>query len=507
MTPINTESGDEGPVLVIDDADSISNDLEFNKRILSSSTSEERTSTGLKTKVLTKELIQTGLSRLSKVGFSAVLDYTVLKLPNRLISRLGDIAAFKNLQEIDLSYNYIEDIDEICSLNYLAKLNFNTNKVRHLNKLQNSECLASLRCLNFSKNEIEELPVFEGHVSIINLQMAHNHLTTMSGIENCSYMYTLDFSGNRITTITGLDNMTHLRKLDLSNNLITEVSNLENLKALQYLDLGNNKITALEGLCNLSSLETLKVNNNRIQHLTSVLVLSGLKFLADLDMRHNMVVQREGFKPATFYLCTNLKRLNDEEVSDHDWLAAKDAFTMNPISRGVRNHFKDIVLKINSFEFGSQILEDTPEWGNKTYTLIALLGPVGCGKETMAGRLARKYPHLVRHIKTLVCPLTSQNPAEIVVPSNTEVYERISEKDFFNLITENKLLLTFARRGCAFGIRSSDVDKAARDNLASVMCLNTAGVVDLIGSLIKPISISFMPQNIDLLRSTAKSGL
>ena len=127
--------------------------------------------------------------------------------------------------------------------------------------------------------------------------------------------------------------------------------------------------------------------------------------------------------------------------------------------------------------------------------MIILLGPVGCGKEVLAQRLAKKYPHLLKLLKIVVCPLEDESFGEIIIPGNEAIYEEVESEEFYQLIQSNGLFLNYSRRGCAYGIRSEDVDDAARNSLGVVCCLDTAGVVDLIGSLIKPVTVYFNPEN------------
>lgn len=116
-------------------------------------------------------------------------------------------------------------------------------------------------------------------------------------------------SGQSLTRITLSHLLASTVAVDLSCNNITCVSPLSNLVACRVLNLSNNQIQDIAPLARLTSLETLLLVSNKIESLKQVQVLRELPFLVKLDLRYNLVCDKENIEKNIRNVLENLQSL------------------------------------------------------------------------------------------------------------------------------------------------------------------------------------------------------
>ncbi|XP_071126002.1 leucine-rich repeat-containing G-protein coupled receptor 4-like [Mytilus edulis] len=182
----------------------------------------------------------------------------------------------RQLEELDLSYNYLEEVPEaIQSLYHLKKLILLGNNVMHL-KDNTFHGLQYLHDLNLNVNEISKIDVhaFSGlEHSLKDIRLHYNNLNTipyeaLRKLKNLSFLV---LSRNNITLIPkdAFVGVTNLRILELDSNTLT-----------YYDEMFNGLENSLETL-------TLRETGLRVLPVRSLLFL---KRLTDLDVSHNRII-------------------------------------------------------------------------------------------------------------------------------------------------------------------------------------------------------------------------
>lgn len=213
---------------------------------------------------------------------------------NRLesVPETSGVAALKNLQNLNLSYNKIIEITELTfsALRKLSILDLSNNNLRSLpnRTFRDSD---ELKELNLAKNNLIRIPsgLFQGLSKLQVLNMADNQIVSGSiGGETFADLIrviVMNFSGNK------------LRQLSASA--------FQNQYSLQVLLLENNDLETIEEgtFATLYNLHTLKLSGNRFQHLPES-IFTGLFVLNELHLSGNLL---EHIHDDAFKNCTHLK--------------------------------------------------------------------------------------------------------------------------------------------------------------------------------------------------------
>jgi Leucine-rich repeat (LRR) protein len=148
--------------------------------------------------------------------------------PGPSISDLTGIECLSNLQEADLRYNLITDLDPLSDLTDLVTLdlygNYEISDIRALSGLTN------LRSLSLSSRQISDISSLSGLTSLEILHLVGRpsgspliDISVLSGLIN---LKELNLRGNQISDISALSSLTSLRELDLNENQISDLGPL-----------------------------------------------------------------------------------------------------------------------------------------------------------------------------------------------------------------------------------------------------------------------------------------
>ncbi|KPM12045.1 toll-like protein [Sarcoptes scabiei] len=245
---------------------------------------------------------------------------------NRLesVPETSGVAALKNLQNLNLSYNKIIEITELTfsALRKLSILDLSNNNLRSLpnRTFRDSD---ELKELNLAKNNLIRIPsgLFQGLSKLQVLNMADNQIVSGSiGGETFADLIrviVMNFSGNK------------LRQLSASA--------FQNQYSLQVLLLENNDLETIEEgtFATLYNLHTLKLSGNRFQHLPES-IFTGLFVLNELHLSGNLL---EHIHDDAFKNCTHLKTL---ELSSN-------LLTSIPLAIRSLNKLEKLNLSANKF--------------------------------------------------------------------------------------------------------------------------------------------------------------
>lgn len=171
------------------------------------------------------------------------------------ITDLAGIAAFENLEELDLKENNITDITELGTL-------------------------AKLEWLDLTRNRVVDLTPLENLESLEWLDLAENEISSISPVTSLTHVELLDISGNQVSDISGINGMANLIGLLMDRNEISDIRPLEGLQNLLYLSFGYNNVRDISVLSEFPDLEILFMYENKIKDISVLRKLKNLEQLA-----------------------------------------------------------------------------------------------------------------------------------------------------------------------------------------------------------------------------------
>lgn len=194
------------------------------------------------------------------------LQFTCLGLANKRLEQLNKcIEEVKDVCEIQLENNSIQDIKPLEPMSRLVRLNVANNKVKGMSVFTNDESFPNLKWLDVSNNKIQEIPALKCP-KLEYLNISHNKMEKVNegwtGHANLRIICAVD---NKFKTLAPFKNMPNLEELYMESNSMTTLSGWESLPKLKTLHLRRNKIEKMEEeLPELPSLTYLNLRGNNI---------------------------------------------------------------------------------------------------------------------------------------------------------------------------------------------------------------------------------------------------
>jgi len=238
-------------------------------------------------------LTKDDLAKLTKLTASGLFNREIV------VMNLDGIQYCINLEELDLSWNDIDDIGKLSGLIKLTSLDIKYNK--EISNLEPVAGLPELKVLKMSRNKtsdfrplkrLKKLEVLyvgrnEGaNYSIIGelanlkeLEIYAGRISDISWVSNLKKLRHLDLLYNGITDISPLSSLTELEYLGLAINKISDISPVANFKKLRYLDIFNNQVSDISALAELDNLDTIFLTDNMISDISSLSNLTKLTYL------------------------------------------------------------------------------------------------------------------------------------------------------------------------------------------------------------------------------------
>ena len=247
----------------------------------------------------------------SPITQAEMLTLTDLDVSDIYISS-GDLTGLefaKNMRNLDVSNNWIEDISVLAGLKNLMTLNLRFTELSDVSFLVD---LKNLTTLNLSDNPmIEDISVLAGLKNLTTLNLRFTELSDVSFLVDLKNLTTLNLSDNPmiedISVLAGLKNLMtlnlrftelsdvsfladlkNLTTLNLSENpMIEDVSFLTGLKNLTTLNLSDNPM--IEDISVLADLENLTTLNLAFMDISDISPLAGLENLTSLGLTYNFI--------------------------------------------------------------------------------------------------------------------------------------------------------------------------------------------------------------------------
>ncbi|XP_022119601.2 chaoptin-like [Pieris rapae] len=215
---------------------------------------------------------------------------------NELTSaKLSSRYSFSHLNEMDLSYNLIQDI-EINDAEYvfsnLFRLNMSHNSIAQIQDTIFSD-FGHLQYLDLSYNNLDALNTvtFEGLKNLLHLNLEHNNIKEIGlSLFRCSQLQYLYLNNNEIKTLLHKDfnKLLQLKEVYLSHNAITFIENttFDNMGHLSRIDLNHNELKTLEhNLFKDTALTEIDLSANNLQSLPKYIFKD--KYITYFDLREN----------------------------------------------------------------------------------------------------------------------------------------------------------------------------------------------------------------------------
>jgi Leucine-rich repeat (LRR) protein len=227
------------------------------------------------------------------------------------IRNLEGIQIFRNLTELDCSYEKLTWLPDLSPLTHLQALYAESNYLIHI---ANLSALSSLNMLLLSNNQLTEIPPLTGLSNLTNLYLDQNLLNELPDMSGLTNLQSLNVSGNNLSGLPDLSDSTNLRNLSFGSNVIHEFPDLDFATELRLLDCSNNDSLETMDLSPFAEkLETLYCGYNQ---LTEIVDLSAMDHLKTLDCSHNRITD--------LYAVSDLTSLNYLACRANELLALPD---------------------------------------------------------------------------------------------------------------------------------------------------------------------------------------
>ena len=200
----------------------------------------------------------------------------------------------KSLESLDLSFNLIKEVSShLQLLTKISHLDLSTNFIQ---EIQGLESLKYLKTLKLSKNRILRISNLHNNTNLDFLDLSLNAIEKVEGLQTLTKLRTLYLFGNKITLLEGMSNLTKLTELRVEQNLIEDINHLS--------------------LCS-APLQTVQAHSNNLQNLDDVIVTLGhLSKLSTLSLFNNPLARDPTYKFRVLKF-QNIKNLDGLIVKDY----------------------------------------------------------------------------------------------------------------------------------------------------------------------------------------------
>ena len=219
-----------------------------------------------------------------------VLDFS----DNKLFSLPDGVKFLTNLQTLDVSNNFISDINKesLDAMSNLWRLQMHGNLLLNISSQLFSN-LRSLQILDLSTNRINRVQsgAFAQNSRLRAVRLDGNQVRVLDGVfQDVPGLIWLNVSDNKIQHFDYSVFPRSLSWLDISHNEISIINNYFDIKksAISYLDLSFNHLVQIEAKSFLENLETLLLNDNKITTIAPYTFYHQFK-LAKVDLSVNEI--------------------------------------------------------------------------------------------------------------------------------------------------------------------------------------------------------------------------
>ena len=193
------------------------------------------------------------------------------------------LAAFQDLEKLNLSGCGLSTIADLAGAKKLTWLDLSSNTLRNLEALMP---MANLQELYLQHNAVTTLDNLAGLDNLTRLDISYNSVSDIIPLAGCDSLSWLNAGNNLITSLDGIEAFPGLTHLYLKQNKVENVFALRKLTGLTVLDLSDNGLDNIDSLESLVNLVELRCANNQLVHLPNW--PAGVP-LSILDISHNQI--------------------------------------------------------------------------------------------------------------------------------------------------------------------------------------------------------------------------
>ncbi|CAL6024230.1 F5/8_type C domain-containing protein [Hexamita inflata] len=184
---------------------------------------------------IAREQFQIGTDQLQELNF-----LEQFKLTNLTLQGCTKINFIQNpgVQFFEASYCDVTSCEGIQNWKQLRELNLSINKLENIQFLKE---LTNLQGLILNDNKISNIDILGWLKNLTILNLENNDISNIDILQQCSNLSILKLGDNKISNIESLSKL-NLKVLLLNNNSITDVRHLQDLSELMELNLRSNYI-------------------------------------------------------------------------------------------------------------------------------------------------------------------------------------------------------------------------------------------------------------------------
>ena len=225
---------------------------------------------------------------------------------------------------------------------HIISLNLSSNKINSVPPEIGAAC-PGLQQLDLSGNNIQKIENLDSLTTLRSLIINSNSVIRIEGLSALEQLDTLELSNNRISTIGQLWNNLQLKTLILAQNRIRNLGDPLQNRELEFLDLRENLISTLEeaDFKLPGMLKCLYLGSNKLDDILQPRILEFLEHLEEVDFTNNPFMEFLQFNRvniAAFLLVLlnfRIRFLNFKHVEEADVHRARTLF-VDPNSGATR---------------------------------------------------------------------------------------------------------------------------------------------------------------------------
>ncbi len=200
-----------------------------------------------------------------------------------VIETLDGLEYAKNLKELIVAGQSIQEIDPIANLTKLTFLDLGGNRISSIADLENLE---SVRVLILDYNAIRDIGVLEHLERVTELNLESNEIIDITSLGKMNKLKYVNLSNNKIHNIRALGKLESLEGIVIASNQINDIGVLADLKQLTRLNIQHNQVTNINELSSLTELQWLYLGENQIRDIS---VAKEFERLIGLGIENTMI--------------------------------------------------------------------------------------------------------------------------------------------------------------------------------------------------------------------------
>ncbi|UVI27769.1 leucine-rich repeat domain-containing protein [Paenibacillus spongiae] len=220
---------------------------------------------------------------------SDLLSITHLKLNNRELEEIGDLAKFHNLVDLELQDNWLTDLSPLRSLVRLERLFVSNDpflpedmKPARKNTFSGLEFitgLVNLRDISFVDCGISDISPLHALHNLENAWLYVSEISDLSPLRGLKKLHKVYFYHSKLREISVFKDLPHIKGIAINANEVSDLTPIKDCVEMTYLDAHTNRIRDIAPLAKLTNLIYLTLAENDISDISVLESMQGLRHL------------------------------------------------------------------------------------------------------------------------------------------------------------------------------------------------------------------------------------